>query len=139
MGEAKSGAVCLKLRKEEFQALIKSLLGATDDPSDVPAPRMERFWTDIDANGDKEVSFQEFLPWFNRYFNDGPFCAASNVYRKLGEDRICSFLEAEKQREQSQKKREEKTLVHMEHKIQFEFLSELRSGAKCDDRLKEMN
>merc|ERR1712217_927179 len=92
-----------KLDKGEFKILLGTLLNAADT-SEIPASRLDRFWMAAETSGDGTISFPEFLSWYKKYFmgNVSGTCAASTVYRKLGEDRLTHFHKGQQAAAQAQ-------------------------------------
>lgn len=60
----------------EFEAMIKSLIGVSQT-TDLPKERLQRFWYEMDTDGNGIVDFNEFTQWYIKYFptssmqNDG--------------------------------------------------------------------
>jgi len=85
--------------RAEFETVLVSLLRAKD-LSDIPKARLHRYWVDADSSGDGEINFSEFLVWYSKNFMAGEVGAgaggmlASNVYRKLGAERLTSYFRA---------------------------------------------
>lgn len=52
---------------EEFVGMIHALVGA--GRGDISKDRLTKFWKEIDSNGNGEVDFTEFAPWYLKYFN----------------------------------------------------------------------
>mmetsp|Transcript_65355 Transcript_65355/g.202614 ORF Transcript_65355/g.202614 Transcript_65355/m.202614 type:complete len:594 (+) Transcript_65355:80-1861(+) len=89
----KSGSIM----KAEFLSLLRTLLHAEDE-SQIPKATLDRFWFDADTSGDGSICFSEFLTWYSKYFLGGQDdesrfrnCPVSNVYRRLGHDRLDNF------------------------------------------------
>lgn len=58
----------------EFEAMIKSLIGVSQ-ATDLPKERLQRFWYEMDSDGNGIVDFGEFAQWYIKYF---PVSAASS-------------------------------------------------------------
>lgn len=91
-----------KIDKSEFKVLLSNLLNAADT-SEIPSTRLDRFWMAAETSGDGTISFPEFLSWYKKYFMGAQSgsCAASTVYRKLGEDRLTHFHKAQQAQAQA--------------------------------------
>mmetsp|Transcript_30992 Transcript_30992/g.69772 ORF Transcript_30992/g.69772 Transcript_30992/m.69772 type:complete len:351 (-) Transcript_30992:31-1083(-) len=51
----------------EFEAMIKSLIGVSQT-TDLPKERLQRFWKEMDSDGNGIVDFGEFAAWYMKYF-----------------------------------------------------------------------
>lgn len=51
----------------EFEAMIKSLIGVSQT-TDLPKERLQRFWYEMDTDGNGIVDFGEFAQWYIKYF-----------------------------------------------------------------------
>ncbi|CAE7675430.1 unnamed protein product [Symbiodinium sp. KB8] len=51
----------------EFEAMIKSLIGVSQT-TDLPKERLQRFWKEMDTDGNGIVDFGEFAQWYIKYF-----------------------------------------------------------------------
>ncbi|CAE7596025.1 unnamed protein product [Symbiodinium natans] len=51
----------------EFEAMIKSLIGVSQT-TDLPKERLQRFWKEMDTDGNGIVDFGEFTQWYIKYF-----------------------------------------------------------------------
>jgi len=58
-----SGAI----KRQEFDELMSRLHGSKD-AYDLPQGRLLSFWDQADLDGNGEITFEEFLAWFIRYF-----------------------------------------------------------------------
>jgi len=63
--------------REEFKQLLKILLKTKG--AELPANRVQAFWREIDVNANGVVEFEEFLPWYIRYFPLDGGVAASPI------------------------------------------------------------
>jgi len=85
--------------KGEFECVIRSLLRAKE-ASSIPKARLDRYWVDADISGDGAINFSEFIQWYAKHFlasKEGVGqggTLASNVYRKLGTERLSSYFRA---------------------------------------------
>lgn len=59
-----SGTIC----RQEFAPVLCRILKITQDT--LPSSRIQHFWTEVDRNGDGVVTFDEFLIWWLRYFQN---------------------------------------------------------------------
>jgi len=80
--------------KDEFKAIVANLMNSRA-AYDIPVDRLNRFWSEVDKDGDGEVCFEEFFQWYLRYFPGGfdanVHCIAEEVYKKLGTQRTSTF------------------------------------------------
>mmetsp|Transcript_18566 Transcript_18566/g.51792 ORF Transcript_18566/g.51792 Transcript_18566/m.51792 type:complete len:665 (+) Transcript_18566:73-2067(+) len=80
--------------KDEFKGIVGNLMNSRA-AYDIPVDRLNRFWSEVDKDGDGEVCFEEFFQWYLRYFPGGfdanVRCIAEEVYKKLGTQRTSSF------------------------------------------------
>merc|ERR1719181_1655965 len=53
---------------DEFVEMFKRILNVKAD-NELNPKRLERFWKEIDINGDQNVDFSEFCAWYLKYFN----------------------------------------------------------------------
>lgn len=74
------------LEREEFAVLIQRQLapgGGAGGASEVAPRVIDKFWMEVDADGDGVVSFEEFAAWYMRCFLGGT-SPMENYYQKLG-------------------------------------------------------
>lgn len=68
----------------EFEKLIIALFKVPAN-CELPKSRIKQFWQEADANGGGSISFEEFLVFYNRYFNTVGVCESpfEEYYRAI--------------------------------------------------------
>lgn len=102
--EDKSG----QIEKAEFQDLVCTLM-RTKDRTNIPQKRLDALWKDADTDGGGSLNFAEFLLWYKKNFSankgsegEGSSCLVSQMYRKLGIERMTSFYNSLKAKRKSE-------------------------------------
>lgn len=83
-----------QLDKEEFRVLIQRELAPSGDPQ-VPPNVVQKFWMEVDADGDGLAKFQDFAFWYVNAFGNAGHSKMENYYRRIaGGPRISVFYDS---------------------------------------------